>query len=202
MTKIKICGLTRACDIEAVNLFQPEYIGFVFAPKSRRHLVPETAARLKGLLSSDTKAVGVFVNEKPEHVAALLDNKTIDIAQLHGSENEDYIRQLRTLTDKPIIKAFRMEQEQDIEAANNSSAEYILLDSGAGSGKVFDWMLLNRITRPYFLAGGLNPENVEKAVKMWKPYGVDVSSGIETDGYKEKTKMAAFVAAVRKEVSK
>lgn len=199
MTKIKLCGLSRPCDIEAANRLKPEYIGFVFAPKSRRYVNPEKAAELKSLLHPSIKAVGVFVRENHETVAGLLNNGTIDMAQLHGGESEGYITQLRTLTDKPIIKAFRIDTEQDVEAANKSSADYVLLDSGqGGTGTVFDWNLLGKIDCPYFLAGGLNADNVRSAIETLKPYAVDVSSGIETDGYKDIQKMEAFVHAVAK----
>lgn len=199
MTKIKLCGLSRTCDIEAANELNPEYIGFVFAAKSKRYVTPEKAAVLKRLLNPNTKAVGVFVNESPENIACLLNSGTVDMSQLHGNEDETYIKQLRHLTDRPIIKAFRIKSTDDIEAANRCTADYVLLDSGAGTGTVFDWKLIQSIKRPYFLAGGLGIENAETAVKLLKPFAVDVSSGIETDGVKDKTKMAAFVAAVRKE---
>lgn len=198
MTKIKLCGLSRPCDIEAANELQPEYIGFVFAPKSRRHVSPEQAAILKEQLNPAIKAVGVFVNEAPETIAAYLKDEIIDIAQLHGGESESYIQQLRKFTDKPLIQAFRIDTEQDIEAANASSADYILLDSGeGGTGTAFDWRLLRQVNRPYFLAGGLTPHNIEDAVQTLAPYAVDVSSGIEANGYKDKNKMNAFVTAVR-----
>lgn len=199
MTKIKLCGLSRPCDIEAANRLRPEYIGFVFAPKSKRYVTSEKAAELRQLLAPEIKAVGVFVNETPEGVASLLHNGVIDMAQLHGDESEEYIRQLRTLTDRPIIKAFRVDTAKDIAEAEHSTADHILLDSGAGTGTMFDWKLIWNIQRPYFLAGGLFPDNVGQAVKTLHPFAVDVSSGIETDGLKDKNKMAAFVAAVRKE---
>lgn len=199
MTKIKLCGLSRPCDIEAANALKPEYIGFVFAAKSKRYVTPEKAKELKNLLSPEIKTVGVFVKESPKTVALLLNHGMIDMAQLHGGEDEDYIKQLRKLTDKPIIKAFCIETESDIAVAKGSTADYILLDSGAGTGTVFDWNLIQSIKRPYFLAGGLDLANVGNAVKQWNPYAVDVSSGIETNGWKDKYKMAEFVAAVRKE---
>lgn len=199
MTKIKLCGLSRLCDIEDANEIKPDYIGFVFIPKSKRYVTYEKAAELKSRLSSEIQAVGVFVNEHPQDVAKLLQNGIIDIVQLHGDEDENYITQLRLLTDKPIIKAFRIEAANDIKKAEQSTADYILLDSGAGTGKVFDWDILKTIGRPYFLAGGLNVHNVADAIKLLRPFAVDVSSGIETDGMKDKTKMAAFVAAVGRE---
>lgn len=165
MTKIKLCGLSRVCDIEAANELKPEYIGFVFAPKSMRYVSPEKAAELKRLLHPDIKAVGVFVNENLQNVAELLKNGVIDVAQLHGAESEEYIKELRTLTEHPIIKAFRVECERDIREAKASTADYVLLDSGAGTGMVFDWNLIAKLDRPYFLAGGLDAENVSKALK-------------------------------------
>ena len=199
MTKIKLCGLSRTEEIEAANELKPEYIGFVFAPKSRRYVTPEKAAELKKQLSGEIQAAGVFVNEAVEKIAELLNNNIIDIAQLHGDEDEAYIRRLRQLTGKPIIKAFQVKSEKEITDARQCSADYILLDSGAGTGTVFDWNILKKIDRPYFLAGGLSAGNVGKAVRELHPFAVDVSSGIETDRRKDKEKMAAFVAAVRKE---
>lgn len=200
MTKIKLCGLTRPCDIAWANELRPDYIGFVFAKKSRRYAAPELAARLKALLNPEIQAVGVFVNEDVDTVAELLRAGIIDVAQLHGKEDESYIAALRAKTDKPIFKAFRIDSEADVAKANASSADFVLLDSGnGGTGTVFDWQLLQGIARPYFLAGGLHPGNIGEAVKALKPFGVDVSSGIETDGLKDQAKMAQFVQAVRKE---
>ena len=172
----------RLCDIEAANELKPNYIGFVFAPKSKRYVTYEKATELKSLLSPQIHAVGVFVNEHPQDVAKLLQNGIIDIAQLHGDEDEDYITQLRLLTDKPIIKAFRVETVNDIKTAEQSTADYILLDSGAGTGTVFDWGLVKSIKRPYFLAGGLDARNVEDAVKVLHPFAVDVSSELKPMG--------------------
>lgn len=199
MTKLKLCGLSRPCDINYANELKPEYIGFVFAPGSRRFVSPETAAKLKKDLSPEILAVGVFVNETVELVADLLAENVIDLAQLHGNEDEDYLAALRALTDKPIIQAFRPVCAQDMILAEHSNADFILFDSGAGTGKAFDWTLLQHIHRPYFLAGGLDAANAGEAVRKLHPFAVDVSSGIETDGVKDKTKMAAFTAAVRKE---
>ena len=199
MTKIKFCGLTGDCDIDAANELRPEYVGFVFAPKSKRYVTPERAAELKRRLADGIKAVGVFVNDNLYHVAELLNRGVIDIAQLHGSEDEEYIGQLRQLTGKPVIRAFRIKTAEDIAEAEKCTADHVLLDSGAGTGEVFDWKLIKNMKRPYFLAGGLSPDNVENACEQLTPYAVDVSSGIETDGVKDKAKMAAFAAAVRGE---
>lgn len=200
MSKIKLCGLSRKCDIEWANALKPEYIGFVFWSKSKRNVPPEKAKELKDLLSPDIKAVGVFVDEPIENVAELLNDNIIDIAQLHGGEDEEYIKKLRVLSDKPIIKAFLLKSDIDAERAEKSTADYILVDYGTGTGKSFDWELLKNISRPYFLAGGLCCENISQAITALDPYAVDVSSGIETNGCKDKNKMAAFVAAVRKEI--
>lgn len=199
MTGVKLCGLTRAEDIAAANELVPEYIGFVFYPKSRRFVTPDQAARLKDLLHPGIAAVGVFVDEAPETVAGLLGRGIIDMAQLHGGEDEAYIRRLRGLTGQKIIKAFRMDREADVAAARSSGADYVLLDSGnGGTGTPFDWDLVREIGRPYFLAGGLNSDNVERAVRRFHPYAVDVSSGIETEGHKDGEKMRRFVRAVRR----
>ncbi len=200
MTKIKICGLTRMTDIEAVNELKPEYIGFVFAERSKRFVFDEAALRFKERLNADIKAVGVFVDEPIASVIKRIDYKMIDMVQLHGNENEDYIKQLRLLTDKPIIKAFSVRNEQDVFNANHSSADFVLLDSGSGgTGTAFNWNFVDLINRPYFLAGGLTPDNAGKALNRLKPLALDVSSGVETDGYKDKKKMAAFISAVRKD---
>lgn len=195
-TKIKFCGLSRPEDMETVNRVHPDYIGFVFAGKSKHYVTPEQAAKLRKLLHPGIRAVGVFVDEPPEAVAELLQTGVIDLAQLHGSEDEVYITKLRKLTDKPVIQAFRVQKKEDLVATEGSSADYILLDSGAGCGKTFDWSLLEQIERPYFLAGGLDPSNVGDAVRKLHPYAVDVSSGIETDGKKDEGKMEAFFREV------
>ena len=198
MTKVKLCGLSRESDIAAVNKLKPDLVGFVFAKKSKRYVSPEQAAALKSLLAPDILAAGVFVNEPVEAVAELLDRGVIDVAQLHGSEDDDYIARLRALTGKPIFRAFKVKSEADLPAIENCAADLVLLDSGAGTGKTFDWSLVRSVQRPYFLAGGLDPDNVADAIAALHPYGVDVSSGIETDGVKDESKMAAFVAAARK----
>ncbi len=199
MTKIKFCGLSRPCDIQAANALKPDYIGFVFAPKRKRTVTAEQALELKRLLSPNIQAVGVFINEKPETVARLLHDGIIEIAQLHGSEDEAYIRRLRSLTDRPVLQAFRIQTAKDPASAEQSSADGVLLDSGTGTGTAFDWNLLQNIQRPYFLAGGLSPDNVREAIRSLHPFALDVSTGIETDGRKDQIKMAAFAAAVRKE---
>ena len=200
MTKIKLCGLSRPCDIRASNELLPDYIGFVFAPRSRRYVSPEKAAELKRMLDPGIRAAGVFVDEKPQVIELLVSRGVIDAVQLHGREDEDYIRHLRKrLGSTRIIQAFSIRSEQDAKRAEASSADMILADSsGGGTGEVFDWTLLRKIRRPYFLAGGLTPDNARDAVNALAPYGVDVSSGIETDGQKDRKKMEKFVLAVRR----
>ena len=197
MTRVKMCGLRRAEDIEATNRLMPEYIGFVFAPASRRYIAPEEAAALRQRLRPGIRAVGVFVDAKESAAARLLAEGVIDIAQLHGNEDEAYIARLKARTGKPVIRAFRVKNAEDLRAAEASPADMILLDAGAGDGKTFDWSLLSSVSRPFFLAGGLTPENVAEAVKRYHPFAVDVSSGIETDGFKDCNKMRAFMRAVR-----
>ena len=199
MTKIKLCGLSRRCDIEAANALMPDYVGFVFAEGSKRRVTPAQARALKNALSPGIRTVGVFVDEAPATVAALLGGGIIDAAQLHGGEDAAYIRALRRMTGRPIWQAFRVRTQADVEQAGRSEADCILLDAGAGTGTAFDWGLLDRVERPYFLAGGLDTENVAGAIRLLRPFGVDVSSGIESGGGKDAEKMAAFVAAVRRE---
>ena len=198
MTKIKLCGLSRIEDIEAANMLKPDFIGFVFASKSKRRVSHLKAAELKSKLNPETKAVGVFLDDDLDTVGALMNLGIVDMVQLHGSEDEEYIAKLRAITDKPIIKAFIINNENDVRLAEESSADYILLDGGKGEGRAFNWKLLEEIKRPFFLAGGLNTDNAEAAVADLHPFAVDVSTGIETDGVKDKEKMTAFVATVRK----
>lgn len=198
MVKIKLCGLSRPCDIETANELKPDYIGFVFFKKSIRDVSPEKALELKQLLDPSIQAVGVFVNEPIENVADYLNRGIIDLAQLHGSEDDEYIQKLRSLSPgKSIIQAFKIASDEDILRAEKSTADYILLDSGLGSGKVFDWNFIRGIKRPYFLAGGLTIENVPEAIRSLHPYAVDISSGLETDKKKDPEKMRQFVLNVR-----
>lgn len=205
MARIKLCGLRRAKDIEYVNELSPEYIGFVFAKDSRRYVTKEEARLLKCKLDNGITAVGVFVNETIENIAELLNENIIDMVQLHGDENEEYINSLRQAAKCTIIKAFTIRDRADVLKALNSSADYILLDSGSGSGEVFDWSVMESLTgeieidRPYFLAGGLEPYNVGNAISRLKPFAVDASSSLEAAGYKDRGKMRAFVKAVRED---
>ncbi|MBP3694733.1 MAG: phosphoribosylanthranilate isomerase [Thermoguttaceae bacterium] len=201
MTRIKLCGITRLCEAKWINELRPDFAGFVFVPASRRHVSAEQAEILRQNLDAGIRTVGVFADEKPERVAELLQSGSIDAVQLHGSEDENYLASLRKMADCPIIQAFRIRNEADTERANRSSAELVLLDSGGGTGTLFDHSLLHGIRRPYFLAGGLTPENVGGLIQNLEPapWGVDASSSLETDRVKDLAKMTAFVQAVRKE---
>lgn len=200
MTRIKICGLSRPEDMEAVNAARPDYCGFVVNfPRSRRNVSPERLRVLRGLLSGGVIPVGVFVDQPPESVAALQNDGVIAIAQLHGHEEEAYISRLRELTHgKPVWKAFKVRTTADVEAARRSTAERVLLDNGAGTGAAFDWTLVRDMGRPWILAGGLTPENLPDAIARLRPWCVDISGGAETDGNKDPVKILAAVQAVRK----
>lgn len=196
MVKIKLCGLTRRCDIKWANELHPDYVGFVFAG-SRRRVTDGQAAQLRKILREDIPAVGVFVDEPIDHVAALVRQGVIQMVQLHGAEDEGYIRELRRAVSVPVIQAFSVRSPEDIQAAGKSSADFILLDHGAGgTGQAFDWSLAAALDRPYFLAGGLHPGNAAAAAEL-RPYAVDMSSGIETEGVKDRQKMIDFVRRIR-----
>lgn len=195
MTKIKICGLTRMADIAAVNAAKPDYIGFVFT-ESRRRVAPEQAAALRAVLSPGIVPVGVFVNQPAAEILRLLRAGIISIAQLHGQEPDADIRQIQR-AGFPVIRAFRVQNAADTARALQSPADFLLLDSGGGTGQVFDWNLVPKIDRPWFLAGGLSPENVAQAAKTLHPWGMDVSSGAETDGKKDLAKIEAIIRRIR-----
>ena len=199
-TKIKICGLKCPEDIAYVNEAKPDYCGFIIEfPKSSRNVTGDQVRTLTANLHPDIIPVGVFVNASPERVEELLLDGTIQIAQLHGQEDEDYIRRIQRNTRHQVIKAFSVKTTQDIELALQSPADYILLDQGSGgTGKTFDWSLIPEITRPFFLAGGLGPDNLEQAVRTIRSYAVDLSSSVETDGVKDRSKIVEAVNLVHK----
>ena len=199
-TKIKLCGMFRDCDIDYVNEARPDYIGFiVMFPKSHRNIGLETALRLKSRLSSEIKSVAVSVNAPVEQFAEFAKQGAADLLQCHGSENADYIARLRELTSVPIIKAVKVTTAADIEAAQTLGADYLLLDSGTGSGKTFDHSLIEpeKIRVPFFLAGGLTPENLGAAIRDIRPFAVDLSSGIETTKLKDREKILTAVKEAR-----
>lgn len=199
MTKIKLCGIKRPEDIQFVNALMPDYIGFVFAKSSRRYVSFSEAKALRAKLHKGITPVGVFLDEEIQSIEALVKEDIIQAVQLHGREDNFYIKSLRQRVSCPIIQAFRIEGEEDIQKAGESEADYVMLDSGGGTGKTFDHSLAHNLQRDFFLAGGLTPENVAEAVATLRPFGVDASSSLETDGVKDKNKMAAFVGAVRKD---
>lgn len=197
--RIKLCGMSRECDIGYANEACPDYIGFVIDyPKSRRSVTRERAALLKGLLRPEIKAAGVFVNYPENACAEMAECGIIDMIQLHGSEDAAYISRLRALTSAPIIKAVRVTERADIEAAQALGADFLLLDSGTGSGRAFDHSLIPQgLSVPFFLAGGLDPDNLAAAALAVQPFAVDMSSGVESGGYKDREKMLRAVKAAR-----
>ncbi|MBU5479793.1 phosphoribosylanthranilate isomerase [Blautia sp. MSJ-19] len=198
-TKIKICGLRRRDDILAVNEAKPDYCGFIVEfPRSFRSVTADQVRELVKELAPEIQPVGVFVNAPMELVRALLEDGTLALAQLHGQEDESYIRELKTYTDKPIIKAFSIKTAEDIEKALQSPADYILLDQGGGgTGKTFDWSLIPEIRRPFFLAGGIGAANLEQAIREIHPYAVDLSSSVETEKWKDPAKIRKVADIVR-----
>ena len=198
MVKVKICGLTRMRDIEAVNEYKPDYIGFVFAENSRRKITPQQAVELRKRLRPNIIPVGVFVDETLEDIVALAQDGAIDIIQLHGSQDEGYIQKLKILTGKPIIKAVVAQNKDEIKRWMKSAVDYLLLDNmNGGSGQTFNWDIIGQMDKSYFLAGGLCPENIAEAISRTKPFAVDVSSGVETDGLKDPAKIKEFIRRVR-----
>lgn len=197
--KIKLCGMFRECDIDYANEAKPDYIGFiVMFPKSHRNIDLETALRLRARLDPKIKPVAVSVNAPVEKFAEYALSGAADMLQCHGGEDADYIAKLRELADVPIIKAVKVTSAEDIRKVDDYGADFLLLDSGTGSGKAFDHSLIpENIKTPFFLAGGLTPENVLEAARIIKPFGVDMSSGIETDKFKDRAKMLAAVRAIR-----
>lgn len=203
MPKIKICGLRCQQDIEYANTLEPDYIGFVFAD-SKRQVDEGTAALLKKKLAANIKAVGVFVYEPVEKVATIANSGIIDIIQLHGDETPEYCHRLRTKTDKPIIKVIRIKDKKSLMNLEDYDCDYFLLDTFkagkfGGIGQTFDYDILADavIPKPFFIAGGLTAANVSQIISQASPYGVDVSGGVEIDGYKDFTKMTEFIYTVK-----
>ena len=193
--KIKICGIKRAEDVAIINRYHPDYIGFIINfPKSHRSKTPQEVEILSEKVDSSIQKVGVFVDSPMEIPVDLAAKGAIDVIQLHGSEDETYIQALQQATGKPVIKAFTIHGKEDMDRALESSADIILLDQGQGSGQTFDWGWIPKdMTRPYFLAGGLTPENVPQAYEAIKPWGMDISSGVETDRLKDEAKICSIM---------
>lgn len=200
MTKVKICGLRRPEDIRIVNLCKPDYAGFIIRfPQSFRSLTIWQLKQLTSNLDPDIQSVGVFVDEDPQLIIDLLKQDILDLVQLHGRESEDMIRYIQKETGKQVIKAFEIQSLDDIKKANWSPADHILLDKGKGSGQTFDWSLIRKVDRPFFLAGGLQPDNIDQAIQMLHPFAVDISSGVETQKYKDYDKIETIMKKIRKE---
>ncbi len=207
MAKVKICGLRRREDIDYVNEFMPDYVGFILAP-SKRQITPAEVRKLSGQLNKGIKKVGVFVNQSVDMVAELLNEKVIDYAQLHGDEDNEYIQNLHsqvTLEKKNygVIKAVRVRGEDDIKKADKYECDYLLLDAyspeaAGGNGISFDWTLIKDMKKPFFLAGGISAENVCDAIEKVTPYAVDVSSSLENEGYKDYNKIKLFMEKARR----
>ncbi len=206
LTKIKLCGLSREQDIEYVNEALPDYAGFVFA-ESRRQITADTAYRLKALLDKRISSVGVFVNEDMAYIRNLCFEGVIDYVQLHGDEDNHYIQSLLELLSmsscsKPIIKAVRVKDEQAVVLTAGLPVDYLLLDTYSesaygGTGTTFDWKLAASAQKPFFLAGGLNSQNVVSAIAAAQPYCVDISSGVESNGVKDGSKIKNIVKLIR-----
>lgn len=200
MAKIKICGLTRPEDIQAVNEARPDYAGFVFAP-GKRTVTVQTARLLKELLSPDIRSVGVFVNAPENMIIELARSGTINLIQLHGDEPPDVIRNLKFQTGLPIIKVLRFRKPSEIQDADTLPCDYLLLDTYVkdqygGSGLSFDWSQIPTISKPWFLAGGINVSNVKEALST-NAWCLDISSGAETGGRKDPVKINKIINIIR-----
>ncbi|MCR4962386.1 MAG: phosphoribosylanthranilate isomerase [Firmicutes bacterium] len=198
MTGVKICGLFRECDIDYVNEAAPDYVGFIIDfPQSHRSIDAERARLLRQRLKPGVRPVGVFVNQPLETAAAAAVRIGLDVIQLHGGEDDGYIAALRKRTGLPIWKAFQVRTADGLRAAASSAADEIVLDNGYGTGSVFDWSLLTGFRRPFILAGGLKPETIPQALRLFAPKLIDISSGVETGKVKDREKILAAVRAVR-----
>ncbi|MDO4459074.1 MAG: phosphoribosylanthranilate isomerase [Clostridia bacterium] len=198
MAKVKICGLRFTQDAEYVNEAKPDFAGFILSEGFRRSIDLNTAITLREIIDKSINTVGVFVNEDISNILNAIESGAVGVIQLHGSEDNDYIDNLKKHTDKTIIKAFTIKSPDDIEKAKKCHADFVLLDSGTGTGKEFDQSLIGEFPREYFLAGGMNPDNVKQRINELKPYAVDVSSGVETDGIKDREKVIRFVREARR----
>ena len=198
MVKIKICGIRRLEDIRIVNRYKPDYIGFVFAD-SKRIVSHDLASKLKSNLDSDIISVGVFVDAECEEIIELFGSGVIEIAQLHGNESEEYINDLKEKTngELKVIKAVEMSEDKDLSYYDNLNVDYLLLDSGKGSGKTFDWRLIKSdLKKEFFLAGGIDSTNVKQAIEQFNPYAIDLSSSLETDGFKDENKIKEIMEVI------
>lgn len=194
--KIKICGLRREEDIAIVNKYKPDFVGFIFA-ESKRRIDFNQAISFKKNLNKDILVVGVFVDADIQDIIYLIENNVIDILQLHGNEDEEYIANLKEFDENiKIIKAILVKTKHDIRKWEDSQADYILLDSGKGTGKTFNWDLIGNIKKPFFMAGGIDSGNINEALKF-NPFGIDLSSGAEENGFKNSKKIAKIMEALK-----
>ena len=215
--KVKMCGISKVETIPAVVEAKPDYMGLVFAP-SKRQVTVEQAKTLveelhKGYVKkygSDTeqdkddtiKTVGVFVNETVDNLVTIANEVNLDAVQLHGDEDETFIQSLKERTNVEVWKAVQIRSAVDAEAWIDSSADMLLFDAyhkdeRGGTGEVFDWSSLDEFERPFMLAGGIDSTNVARAIRTVRPYGIDISSGIETNGVKDDEKIKAFTKIVK-----
>ena len=196
--KVKMCGMRRKEDIAYANEVKPDAIGYIFFSKSKRYVTGQQARELDQNLDQKILSVGVFVNETIEKVTEIANEVPLDVIQLHGDEDVIYIEQLRQQTDKEIWKAVRVKDTKDIKEAQQLPVDKLLLDTFTegkdmygGTGKVMNYDLIPKegIRKPFFIAGGLHSKNIKEITEKVHPYGIDISSGIETDGYKDLKKM-------------
>ena len=215
--KIKMCGISKVETIPAVVEAKPDYMGLVFAPSKRQVTVDQAKTLVEELHKQYTKrynngaeqsnddeikTVGVFVNETLENLVTIATDANLDAVQLHGDEDEAFIKALKEKTDVEVWKAVQIRSSTDAEAWIDSSADMLLFDAyhkdeRGGTGEVFDWSCLDEFERPFMLAGGIDSTNVAHAIRTVRPYGIDISSGIETDGVKDDEKIKAFTNIVR-----
>lgn len=209
MVQVKICGIKKKSDIEIVNRYMPEYVGFVFA-ESKRKVTYKQAAELALKLDKKIRKVGVFVNEAPDRIVDILDYCGLDFIQLHGDETPEYIRQLSNLIEHrggfvpQIWKSVKVKKEFSMAKLLHYPVNAFVLDSYSqgsygGTGKTFNWNAAVEIGNKgnIILAGGLNKHNVLEALNIIKPFAVDISSGVETNNCKDEKKVKAFIKTVR-----
>ena len=197
MTKVKICGLSTKEAVETAVSAGADYIGFVFAP-SKRQVTLDQATELVELIPEDVKKVGVFVSPSRLELLEAIDKVDLDLVQVHGQVADDLFEDLPCASIQAV-------QVVDAEGhVPNSQADYLLFDAPvAGSGQTFDWGQLDTtgLAQPFFIAGGLNEDNVVKAIQHFTPYAVDVSSGVEIDGQKDHEKIRRFIERVKHGIS-
>ena len=208
--KVKMCGISKVETIPAIVDAKPDYMGLVFAPSKRQVTVEQAKILIEELHKQCinhydikvVKTVGVFVNETLDNLVRIADTANLDAVQLHGDEDEAFIQALKEKTDVEVWKGYSNPHAADAEAWIDSSADMLLFDAyhkdeRGGTGEVFDWSCLDEFERPFMLAGGIDSTNVARAIRTVRPYGIDISSGIETDGVKNDEKIKAFTNIVR-----